>query len=484
MRACVLASYFVLLTAAAPLAATLHVCPDGSGDYPNLQAAVAAAASGDIIELCDGVFSGLENVDLAPGPKDLVFRSQHGRDATILDGEIGDGEDGYEAHRAFLLSAGTSTRFEGLTLRNFFVRDEDGGAVFGPGATIWLDDVRIQGPAFRLFAAARGAGIWADGGLIYATDSEFLRVRSEGYGGALSCGGGGAVHLTRCHFSQCSSCVWGAAAYASGGSATDCLFQQGGGPACEGGLNPGGNQLYGIQTVRGCTFRENVDVTYSCVFIADLVEDCLFENNESQFEACLARVATVRNCRFVGNYVSDGGADIKAAHGMRIEGCTFERSDANSGSTGGPGGSVVAEGDVTIEGCTFFGTVRGAALECSSTTSQITVHRTIIAFSGSPTPPIFCTQTPASLAISCTDVFGNAAGDWTGCIAGLDSANGNLSADPLFCDVGAGNLSLRFGSPCAPQGSGGCGLIGAVPATCGTTALTPEHWSRIKGAYR
>lgn len=470
----------VLLAAPAPRAATLHVCPDGSGDHPDLQAAVAAAASGDVIELCDGVFSGLENIDVAPGPKDLVIRSQYGRDATILDGQIGDGEGGYEPHRAFLLNAGTSTRFEGLTLRNFFVQDDDGGAVFAPGATIWLDDVRIQGRTW--FSADRGAGIWAEGGSITATDSEFQWLRSQGYGGALSCGAGGSVELVRCHFSHCSSCVWGAAAYASGGSATDCLFEQGSGPACEGGLNPGGNQLYGVQTVRGCTFRENVDVTYSCVFIADLVEDCLFENNENQFEACLARVGTVRNCRFVGNYSDDGAADIKA-NGMRIEGCTFERSFAG-GTSVGPCGSVIAEGDVTIEGCTFFGIVRGAALECRSATSQVTVSRTIIAFSESPAPPVHCRQIPATLAITCTDVFGNAAGDWTGCIAGLGGANGNLSADPLFCDVAAGNLSLRFASPCAPQATGGCGLIGAVAATCGTTALERTSWGHIKGMYR
>ncbi len=483
MRACILALYLGHLAASAPLAATLHVCPDGSGDYPNLQAAVAAAASGDVIELCDGVFSGLENVDVAPGPKDLVIRSQHGRDATILDGQIGDGEDGYEPHRAFLLTAGTSTRFEGLTLRNFFMRDDDGGAVFAPGAAIWLDDVRIQGPTFRPFSGGRGAGISADGGTVYANDCEFLGIHAEGYGGAILCGSGGSVQLVRCRFSHCSSCTWGGAAYAGGGSATDCVFESGGGNACDLSVNPGGNQLYGVRAISGCTFRDNVDISFSCVYDADLVDSCLFEGNEHQFGACVGNVTTVRNSRFVGNYAADGAADIKA-DSTRIEDCIFERSDAYSGSTGGPGGAVVAEGDVTIEGCTFFGTVRGAALECSSTASHITVHRTIIAFSESPTPPIFCTQTPATLAISCTDVFGNAVGDWTGCIAGLEDASGNVSADPLFCDVAAGNLSLRFASPCAPQGSGGCGLIGALPATCGTTALMPESWSRVKGAYR
>lgn len=90
---------------------------------------------------------------------------------------------------------------------------------------------------------------------------------------------------------------------------------------------------------------------------------------------------------------------------------------------------------------------------------------------------------PLSLEVSCTDVFGNAAGDWVECLTGMEGEDGNLSADPLFCGPDVEDLSIRSTSLCAP-GQGECGLIGALPVGCGTTALTPSTWGQIKGLYR
>lgn len=67
MRIC---SVILLLTCGAlllpaPTAALVVVSPDGSGDYPTLQAAIHAAPSGETIELTDGVFVGQGNRDLS-----------------------------------------------------------------------------------------------------------------------------------------------------------------------------------------------------------------------------------------------------------------------------------------------------------------------------------------------------------------------------------------------------------------------------------
>ena len=44
---------------------------------------------------------------------------------------------------------------------------------------------------------------------------------------------------------------------------------------------------------------------------------------------------------------------------------------------------------------------------------------------------------------------------------------GNFSADPLFCNAGAGDYTLAEASPCAPENSPAeCGLIGAFPVAC------------------
>ena len=64
----------------------------------------------------------------------------------------------------------------------------------------------------------------------------------------------------------------------------------------------------------------------------------------------------------------------------------------------------------------------------------------------------------------------------------MGATNGNLKADPLFCETGG--LDLSGESPCAPGNSGECGLIGALGVACGTVAVTPTTWGQVKAAYR
>ncbi len=91
---------------------------------------------------------------------------------------------------------------------------------------------------------------------------------------------------------------------------------------------------------------------------------------------------------------------------------------------------------------------------------------------------------------SCTDMFGNEGGDWVGCLAGQGDDRGNFALDPLHCDrrpspicygpEPLGKYMLDSRSPCAPEWSGACGLIGALPVACGLTALEEGTWGRVK----
>jgi hypothetical protein len=69
--------------------------------------------------------------------------------------------------------------------------------------------------------------------------------------------------------------------------------------------------------------------------------------------------------------------------------------------------------------------------------------------------------------LTCSDVFGNSAGDGVGCGSGHAGVSGNLSADPRFCDPGGGDCSLHSDSPCAPLNNPACGLVGALGVACG-----------------
>ena len=67
---------------------------------------------------------------------------------------------------------------------------------------------------------------------------------------------------------------------------------------------------------------------------------------------------------------------------------------------------------------------------------------------------------------------------------GVDpTMNGNLIADPLFCDPDARNFMIRSDSPASPEHPSGCGLRGALCVGCGPVSIEPESWARIKQRY-
>jgi hypothetical protein len=57
-------------------AETYFVHPDGSGDFPTIQAAVDAAQDDDVILLTNGVFQGEGNRNNSANDKDVTIRSQ------------------------------------------------------------------------------------------------------------------------------------------------------------------------------------------------------------------------------------------------------------------------------------------------------------------------------------------------------------------------------------------------------------------------
>ena len=71
----VILSIFLVSSASA---ATYVVQPDGTGDFPTIQAAINAVVDTDIIELADGTFTGDGNRDLDYLGKAITIRSQSG----------------------------------------------------------------------------------------------------------------------------------------------------------------------------------------------------------------------------------------------------------------------------------------------------------------------------------------------------------------------------------------------------------------------
>ena len=81
-------------------------------------------------------------------------------------------------------------------------------------------------------------------------------------------------------------------------------------------------------------------------------------------------------------------------------------------------------------------------------------------------------------AIRCNDVWGPGGNHYVNECADDAGMDGNISTDPLFCDPASGDYRLHPASPCAPDHSGGCGLIGALPV-CSTAAVAEPDLPRV-----
>jgi len=66
----------------------------------------------------------------------------------------------------------------------------------------------------------------------------------------------------------------------------------------------------------------------------------------------------------------------------------------------------------------------------------------------------------------------------------VTGTDGNVVADPLFCDPFHDDFHLQMASPAAPAHSGGCNLIGALSVGCGPVSVEPSSWGKIKASYR
>jgi len=118
---------------------------------------------------------------------------------------------------------------------------------------------------------------------------------------------------------------------------------------------------------------------------------------------------------------------------------------AGNRGTGGAGGVMCDDmGHALLDNTIIAVSLQGAAVACAGS---------------------------GSAALACCDVWTNAGGDWTGCIAGQSGVGGNISANPLFCEPAAGTYAVHTNSPCAAEYNA-CGRIGWCDPTCGPYIIT------------
>lgn len=426
MRTWILTACLLSCPSISALAETYVISPDGSGDFPTIQAAIDAAADGDIIALTDGIFTGEGNRDIDYLGKALKVQSQgENPEACVIDCE------------------GTETDPHG----GFYFRTGE-----QPGSV--LMDVTIEG----------GWGVYPNvGGAIRCEGNSSPTIVSCVFSGnrgtAVGCSEGSAPTFSGCRFTK-NQGLYGGAIYGDRCSLTisHCEF-------IENETEGEAGAIFAYETVAeitGSAFIRNTAHMAAAVSFHDESEvrvlDCLFEGNVSTSSGgaltfWISGPNIVERCTFVGNRAGHEGAALwsEKMSATYVRNCTFWGNAS-------PNGTVLAGN------------------------YEVVIENTVVAFS-TQGPGVASYGDYAEL--TCCDIFGNDGGDWVGTIADQYGVDGNISKDPLFCDPEGGDFHLDSASPCAPFSPANpeCDLIGAWPVGCGGTPVTATTWGGIKALY-
>jgi parallel beta-helix repeat protein len=170
-------------------AATIYVKPDGTGDYPTIQAGIIAAGTGDIVLLAAGVYAGAGNRDIDFLGKAITVTSESGRDVTIIDCQgLG---------RGFLFNSGegSSSVLSGVTIQNGDAMPPHGGG-YGAGIGCGQSSPTISNNTIRANSAVSGAGIlcWSSSPTI--SNNIISDNLASSFGGGIYCGAGSSPAIS------------------------------------------------------------------------------------------------------------------------------------------------------------------------------------------------------------------------------------------------------------------------------------------------
>ena len=499
MRTLVLLIAFALAGPAA--AADWHVAPGGSdlgagtlaSPFATIQHAIAVADSGDVVLLADGAYAGEGNRQVDFLGRAVTVRSASGvREACVVRA---DGADGF----VFQSGEGALSRLADLTITGA----DRGVAVIGAGARPGLAGCRIDSCATGVDVSGGsvtmadcvvsdgGTGILVrdDGGNVVISGTTVAGNHGPGVAtvGLWTCFGSRGLQLLDCKLTGNQGAGLQHFAGFGGAYVRDCDVADNGGwglvSSCPGdyGLYVEGGQVHGNaaggidnsgsnwDSVAGCEIHGNLGTGLRTSWDAGYrVTDCDIHDNAGHglgfgagplpLDVAAAdkdwASVTVSGCVIHDN----GGCGIDYAmispHQNLFTGClVYDNAGAGLRVTAAnqPGAATL----VVLHASTLVGNAHGLQL---ASDVPVSVERTLIAFNDGaavdcPLPPL--------VTLTCTDLYGNPGGDWTGPIAGQAGATGNRSADPRFVDAAAADFRLLDLSPCAPAHAGACGRIGA-----------------------
>ncbi len=253
-----------------------------------------------------------------------------------------------------------------------------------------------------------------------------------------------------------------------GGSGGDFPFLAGAGISCQ------SSEV----TIRNCNIRDNRrgdptlswGASVSAVGSRVTIEDCIIDNNTSTPAVGVALSdLDIRNSLILYTGVpNDDALAIQVSNDASGTTSLSRSVIAGHGvSIGGFGGAMVR--DNTLHG--------GLGLAFSSPQGTVAVERNVIARSRYGFLCGDCSG--ASLLLACNDLWDASVALYSG-ISDQTGVNGNISADPQFCNATSLDFHLNASSPALLQQ---CGPMGGQGVGCGVTPAIDISWGSIKDRY-
>jgi hypothetical protein len=388
-----------------------YVIEDGSGDATTIQYGIDVAHDGDTVLVAAGTYDGNGNKDLTTDGKSIHLLSEAGPETTIIDCDA----VYFDPVAGIWITQGedSTTIIEGFTITG-----ADKGGIICIGSSPKIRNCIITLNENDVFEDYRGGGIYLENSDAIIIDCEILDNLTHLSGAGVYCTAGSSPRLEGSTIADNDAGAFGGGIHIDNGSTMiliDCSIT--------------GNDVYPYDG--GGIFA---------------------------YEATL----TLENCSIDGNSAHRDGGGIYTGV---VAGVTLTGSSVSNNISGDRGGGIYYYALLNMENCTIVGNSSGgygAGLFAVNAGSGATT-KTIIAFNLSGHGIYTASST---MNISCSDVYGNAAGDYGGNLPDQTGSNDNISEDPLFCDFGAGDYHIFNVSPCAPAQSP-CGeLIGRLDVDC------------------